>query len=298
MKQASQIVKLRDDGVESLRVLLMFGICLLHSISQCGHYNRWIAQPLLACVDAFVFISGYYGIRFKPSKLLRLYVVGAVCAFISAVLPALAGLAEYPTLKECWKTYISYSWFLHAYAVMMLLSPLVDIKKGFLGLWTVLFLVFCWAGLCAVPYVGSIFPMSSGITAYSGITLFGIYVAARLFRFYSLDKRFDKRKTCVVLIVLYAMAVRGWAEYSTPVALGLAAIMFTYGRKLHLGKFGQLIAPSTFAIYMLHSNRHFFVIMRYIEDLLLSMGVPLILAYLAVASITFFGCTLIDGRSS
>lgn len=284
----------RDEGVESLRVILMFGICLLHSVSMCGHPNRWIMMPLLACVDAFVFISGYYGIKFKISKLVRLYTLGLVCCAIAVTVPAMLGMGELPSLKECWLTYIQRSWFLHAYAVMMLLAPLVDIKKGFSTMWTVLVLVFVWAGLYSVPHLGRIFPRSAGVTAYSGLTLFGVYVAARLFRKYSLEKWFDKRKAIIASVVLYLLAARGWAEYSTPVALGLAALIFICGRKIKLGVIGRYIAPSTFAIYLLHSNKHSFMLMRTMEDALLELGVPIMAAYLAVGLTTFIACVIID----
>lgn len=120
----------RDNGVENLRVLLMFGICLLHSITMCGHENAWLSRPLFACVDAFVFISGYYGIRFKPSKLLRLYAVGLWCAIIAVIMPMLLGVECPLSWEEFWRTYIERYWFLHAYAVMMLLAPLVESSLG------------------------------------------------------------------------------------------------------------------------------------------------------------------------
>ena len=259
----------RDEGVESLRVMLIFGICFLHSITMCGHPNRWISQPLWACVDAFVFISGYYGIKFKVSKLVRLYTLGLVCSAIAVMVAAMLGLVKLPILKECWLIYTQKSWFLHAYAVMMLLAPLVDIKKGFSTMWTVLLLVFVWAGLCAVPHLGHIFPKSPGVESYSGLTLFGVYVAARLFRKYSLEKWLNNSKAIIATVVLYLLAVRGWAQYSTPVTLGLAALIFIYGRRIKLGVIGRYIAPSTFAIYLLHSNYHSFLLIRTREDSLL-----------------------------
>lgn len=51
----------RDGAVELLRVLLVFGICLLHSFGQSAVKCRMGEQVLLWVVDAFVFISGWYG---------------------------------------------------------------------------------------------------------------------------------------------------------------------------------------------------------------------------------------------
>ena len=54
----------RDPGIEFLRVALMFGICILHAVQHGGHFNQWVAGPLCATVNCFVFVSGYYGICF------------------------------------------------------------------------------------------------------------------------------------------------------------------------------------------------------------------------------------------
>lgn len=82
--------KPRDTSVELYRVSLMFGICLLHSITFSDHVRPWMANVLLSCVNGFVLISGWYGMRFAPSKILRLYGV----ALFAAVVAVGAGWAE------------------------------------------------------------------------------------------------------------------------------------------------------------------------------------------------------------
>lgn len=47
----------RSAGIELFRVVLMFGICLLHSIGQNGCPGSWLTYLLRPCVVAFVFIS-------------------------------------------------------------------------------------------------------------------------------------------------------------------------------------------------------------------------------------------------
>lgn len=67
---------MRNVGIEIYRVSLMFGICVLHSITQ-GPYNSPLgARLLLWCVTGFVFISGWFGIC--P--------VTAVCIFLGCFL--------------------------------------------------------------------------------------------------------------------------------------------------------------------------------------------------------------------
>lgn len=69
----------RDNNIELFRALLMLGICVLHAITMCGHPNQWLSGPLSACVDGFVFISGYYGVKFKSSKIIKLDALGIYC---------------------------------------------------------------------------------------------------------------------------------------------------------------------------------------------------------------------------
>ena len=46
----------REGSIELLRIVLMFGICLLHSITQAGHCIRGFDNVLHSCVDGFVFV--------------------------------------------------------------------------------------------------------------------------------------------------------------------------------------------------------------------------------------------------
>ena len=56
--------KCRDGAVELYRVALMYGICLLHTVNFGGYQKWWLANVLYTCVVGFVFISGWFGIRF------------------------------------------------------------------------------------------------------------------------------------------------------------------------------------------------------------------------------------------
>jgi len=69
----------RNPAIELYRVMLMFGICVLHSITQCGHNIPWIANILLSCVVGFVFITGWFGVKFSWWKIIKLYVLSNFC---------------------------------------------------------------------------------------------------------------------------------------------------------------------------------------------------------------------------
>lgn len=75
----------RDCSIELYRVILMFGIVLLHTVGKGDVRAPWIGCLLKFCVTGFVFISGYFGIKFSWGKIGRLYAVAAFCALAGAV---------------------------------------------------------------------------------------------------------------------------------------------------------------------------------------------------------------------
>ncbi len=78
-------MKQRNPSIEILRDSLMFGICLLHSITTAGHNTPWIANALLWCVPCFMFISGWFGIKFYLSKIFILYGTSFYCAIVFVI---------------------------------------------------------------------------------------------------------------------------------------------------------------------------------------------------------------------
>lgn len=80
----------RNSVIDVYRVCLMFGICLLHAITQGGHNVSWASNILQWCVPGFIFISGWYGIKFSPGKVLKLYGISLYCAAVFVFFDAVA----------------------------------------------------------------------------------------------------------------------------------------------------------------------------------------------------------------
>ena len=110
---------IRESGVELYRIMLMFGICLLHSVIACGHTNINLNHLLLPCVDGFVLISGWFGVKFSWRKVGSLYLQAFYAAFIAECLIGDGGLAGVFFLVRRF-------WFLHAYIIMMMFAPLIN----------------------------------------------------------------------------------------------------------------------------------------------------------------------------
>ena len=81
---------MRDGNVELFRVLLTFGIVWLHSIGfGMPGKEEWLRSMLLPCVVGFVFISGWYGVRFSFKKIVRLYGVVGYAILIGSLVRCL-----------------------------------------------------------------------------------------------------------------------------------------------------------------------------------------------------------------
>jgi len=118
--------KQRDYNGEIVRLTAIVGICLLHG-SSFGNYpcRSWI--NLFYCfLDAFVVISGWYGIKFSWLKVCRLLVIAVSCAFLDAILYERMLLGN----EFWWRTIVTKSfshWYLNCYLVLMLMSPILNL---------------------------------------------------------------------------------------------------------------------------------------------------------------------------
>ena len=252
----------RNSSIEFLRCLLMFGICFLHSITQGGYNQAWIANIFGTCVVGFVFISGWYGIRFSVRKIILLWGIAIWASFVFAVYDKLmTGAALIPVL---WGV-ISDTWFLHAYVLLMLMSPIVNAAVEHLpwmSFLPFLFGVFGWGFARKFPLVGHYIPTTVGLTSFSGITLCGIYLAARLMRKYNLFQWVSVRLCWTVIFITSVACACGGGGYNSPFSLLLSIAVFRLFMNVHLGESVEhmtlMLAPSMFFVYAVHGHKFFY----------------------------------------
>ena len=137
----------RNSNIELLRFIMMMGICLWH-ILQHGYGLKLMehneAHPsylqivylcaLVPSVNCFMFISGYYGIKFKKERLVSLFTQATFFFVVCLLVRNVVGLGEqvdnefiiknwFPLGNSAW-------WFLNWYVVIMILSPLLNNGGG------------------------------------------------------------------------------------------------------------------------------------------------------------------------
>lgn len=305
--------KPRNNGIELLRVLSMIGVCMIHAVafepSRSGH---WLSNMLRPCVVVFVLISGYFGIRFSISKIIRLCLVGLYCSTMASVLDRLlVGCGFDGLAMDIINTYKSF-WFLHAYLVLMafacLCGGLFEVRDGdgsklnalvLMRTIPVVLVVFFWSFFAEFPVIYRILPKDASFGPYSGLTLVGIYLAGRLVRVVGFDTRnMSVKKAFLVVILLFGVSSfgLGWfGWYNSPAALVLASLLLIMFSRLNLPKslafFVELVAPSCFSIYLMTTND---VGRLVVERVLLEFHDWLYVGFAVSALVLFMGGLLLD----
>lgn len=251
----------RNTSIEVFRCVLMFGIVFLHCCSQ-GPITLITPYRLcMSCVTGFIFISGYFGIKFSWGKVLQLIATAVICTGISFAGQLILGwpLTEYGFYEYI----ISGNWFLWAYVVLMMIAPLIDKalstverpREALTWAMPLLILVFGWNFLSGMPVVGRYLPHPSGFGTHTFLMMIGVYLAARLFRIFNIENRLLGLKLWVPLLASGALCAVGLSHYDSPVAFVFMATLFVVFKRKNFARVGNvaaLLGPSMFSVYLLH----------------------------------------------
>lgn len=225
----------RDVGVELHRCLMMLGIVALHTCQcagrGCSPFCRWIEF----CVDGFVFISGWYGIKFDWRKVARVYALALLYSAFYIFILTGSGDATDVVKAAGWY------WFINAYVMLMCIAPIVneglemlrgECARRVLPVVLPLFVaVFGWSFLSVVPGVGAWVPYVAGFGSHTFLTLLGVYVVARLLRFYDFGQKLKTRYLLIALGLLSMLAFLNLNKYNSPVAVSMGACTFFFDEK-------------------------------------------------------------------
>ncbi len=300
------MVKKRESSVEVYRCCLMFGICMLHAVnfSECGY--AWLKNIFMPCVDAFVFISGWFGCRFSFMKIIRLWGLGLICAAVMTFLLVIDGMASTNYdgfLLQVLKMFKSY-WFFFFYLVVLLVSPIInplferkfDQLVGHKVLLTIspfLILAFGWSLLSTFRICATWLPIPSGLGSYTPLTLIGVYVVARYCRWSGCLGNIPVRLRVLALLLAILGSAVGLGRYSSPIAVIVAAFSFSLFTMVEMpkaiGRMATFMGPSMFSIYLLQTNDFGIAVIKTVPQ---HISTPV--SFFVTASILFFGGLAID----
>lgn len=196
----------RNSNVEMLRIVIMFGILLWHVTmhgygmakelpAEHGFMNSLCIALFVPCVNLFVLISGYYGIKLKLSSIARFeaqavfysYAIAVVMYFAFHDLGAPLITVSLPVLGKRW-------WFLTTYLMLTLAAPVLN--EGVKRL-TKRQLLLSIAGLIAINSIGKMLKLDGGGSDFQ--TFMIVYLTGRFLRFYKEDyKVFSNCKAMLI----------------------------------------------------------------------------------------------------
>ena len=268
-------MKIRDANIEFLRVAMMYVIVLGH-MSAMGPYSGQLAVHAVFSLsyfatNAFVFITGWYGLSFKMGKVWRLLGYGL---FASLLLSSMS-----PIVFGCWRFNFSLGWFGNAYMALILVSPILN--AGIETLHEKRMLNKAWMLLAAASFL-SWMPLGSNIqltppgwSGNSTLAMLFIYISGRVaahsgwVRSVNMSRAlFSFVLLMIINIIWSAMALyaHGNVVLSTvfvatrcnnsPLTIALAFSVFLVFKSLRmpqmLGRMACFVSPSVMSIYLLH----------------------------------------------
>lgn len=283
----------------------MFGICLLHVNGFSGATLNKLSSVLMSCVPAFIFISGFYGIRFSFSKVIRLWGVAAYCSLCAVAFAVILGGVNTHAFFHSFCVQLTQNWFLNEYTLLMLFAPILnyttevaDARKLMLMVLPFLFAAWCWnyGGGCLSYYGVPSLPEFGG---YKFLMMAVVYVLARLYRRFSVWRIISLRRGIVLLVVAVAGCMFKLHQYHSPFTILLAIVAFTCFYRItwpyRLKKFALFCAPSMFSIFILHSVVMLpILIPKSYAFVHAKLSVPVLIELFIVAGILYFGGLTVD----
>ena len=274
--------------MELLRILAMLMILVLHinigatgrpSVEQCAAepLNTWLryffqclAEP---AVDIFVLISGWFGIRFRFSRLAGLFFQCIFFGLLIWLAALIFGFGEPMAIKNLASLglFTTNVWFVKSYIILYLLAPLLNAfidraGKGQLVLATLLFMGF------AVVY-GWTDAAPEFVRGYSGLSFVGLYLMARYIRLYMAPC--VERLSAMICLAVFLIAITANSllsffvtanslgdeassllhAYLNPLNLVAAVAMLLCFSKLKFqSRFINGVAVSCLAVFLFHKN--------------------------------------------
>ena len=269
----------RNYGIDLLRLVLMYMVCMLHTLGQGGILSAcesgtteykvfWFMEILAYCaVDGFAIISGYTAVD-KPrkfEKLADMWFQAFFYSFIVTVILILAGLNPEWNVKGLIKRALPVTfetfWYFTAFFALFFAIPLlnrfvfsIDERTAKISLILVVALFSC------MGLVADAFKTQSG---YSALWLMVLYCVGALAK---RGKVFERKRTITLIIMWMACILATWyvqvflgigrlTNYVSPTTLASGLIMVVLFSRLRLkGTVISKLSPLAFGIYLFQLN--------------------------------------------
>ena len=272
----------RSSNIELLRILSMFLVLMIHYIPSrtlpthdtLAHdtlgtlFDLELRSICFVCVNCFILISGYFGIRWKlksfSNLLFQILFWTIVCPLLISAATGTFNLSEF--FKTVYLNCFSH-WFIEAYIGLYVLAPLINsfIEKSThreLGIFIIAFYVFS----TLFGYLGKAPDINEGMSVFSlmGLYLIGAYLRRKQNGIFDLSKYVYLGVYLVtgfIMVAIAALALKVGITaspygYLNPLIILESIALFLFFKKLNIGhiKWINYIAASSFAVYLIHGD--------------------------------------------
>lgn len=286
--RTKNVEKLRDSNMELLRITAMLLVLIVHAsflslgapVTDDFQANptstalRLFSQSAsIICVNLFILISGWYGIKAKPSKMLAFICQVYILNFLLYYgLRAVGGVEAGAMRLGKWVLLLNHGayWFVKSYIILYIFTPVLNAfvnEAGKKHLEHFLIIFFCVQTVIGFWW-GTEF--SGG---YSALSFMGLYVLARYLRLYP-DRLTQLNRyaylamylaaTVATTAIAFVQVVRGGNfgllyYYNSPLVIFASVGLLLFFSKVSIhSKFVNWVAASSFAAYVVHCSPVFF----------------------------------------
>lgn len=231
--------------------------------------NMLLRSVFFICVNCFVLISGYFGIRCKlrsfANLMFQMVFWSAVCIALT-YLP-FVGHQDFPLLTT-FISQIANVWFPQAYVILFVLAPLLNAyienrSPRQLGWFIVGF--YTLSTLCGYFLHWRDFNDGMSPLSLIGIYMTGAYIRKSDLKVFHLRPRYDMLlwfAGALFLIMVNGIMYFGLGMkicpfgYLNPVVIAMSVFFFLAFTKINIGtvRWINFIASSVFAVYLFHCN--------------------------------------------
>ena len=261
--------------------LIVLGHMCLYKEGGATVVSKAVATFGCWATDAFVLISGWYGVRFAWEKVVKFLGLGLFASLVCLLISPLSGLGV--------QFRYSLGWFGKAYLGLMLFAPIINAAIDGLrekGGEKSLRVAWCaYAVLMLVNWLPvRFFGIDLAIPGFEGLTfntLLFVYVTGRALRGVDWTGIVNMKTLWAIFIGLtvvnYTWACAagflpgelaksifvGTKDYNSPLVLSLAVFGFLVFKRSRfpawLGKICAFLSPSLFSVYLIHEGCNRFV---------------------------------------
>lgn len=205
----------------------LIAIGMIDYYSQQAHGGEFSNSFLVCGVDCFVLISGYFGIKFKLSKLVQFCFTIAFVALVEVAAATIPGVGQYINLPYALHKILPFfrdsNWFIPSYLGLMVVAPLVNkalanASRAELMGWMI--------GLSLLNLYAYIF--SVGAISSAGYNLFNIVYLYFVGRILSISRVCEGNVNAVRAVGIMMYVVGSFAAYGVSVAVEPGFRAFAY----------------------------------------------------------------------